>query len=233
MVGQLHGWRAGAIAALATVTVLVLVLTLLGRLPGQGGRGGAVAGGSATTAAASGSPSPAEPAPAAPVLQPVGDTAALPTSAGLARTLGPLLAQPALGSQVGAAVLDLSSGQLLYDHDADGDYSTASTTKLLTAAAALSVLGPQYRIQTRVVAGARAGQIVLVGGGDPTLATAPPAGFVPAPASLPALARSTAAALRAQGSGPSRSATTPPCSPGRGRPPPGPPPTSPRGWSPR
>ena len=201
MVGQLHGWRAGAVAALATLTVLVLVLTLLGRLPGQGG-GGPVAGSTAATTTGSGSPSPAQPAPpaaAAPVLQPVGDTAALPTSAGLTGALGPLLAQPALGSQVGAAVLDLSSGQLLYDHDADGDYSTASTTKLLTAAAALSVLGPQFRIQTRVVAGARAGQIVLVGGGDPTLATAPPVGFVPAPASVPALARSTAAALRAQG----------------------------------
>src|SRR5437762_2784969 len=67
------------------------------------------------------------------------------------------------------------------------------------AAAALKVLGPQFRIRTTVVQGATAGQVVLVGGGDPTLASAPPTGFVPAPASLPQLARSTASALRAAG----------------------------------
>ncbi len=198
VVGRLHGWRAGAVAALAAVTVLVLVLTVLGRMPGQGG--GAAAGtGSSTAGSPSAVASLPSPSAAAPVLEPVAAGGTLPTAAGLGRVLGPLLAQPALGPRVGAAVLDLAGGRLLYGHDADGDYSTASTTKLLTAAAALSVLGPQYRIQTRVVAGAAPGQIVLVGGGDATLATAPPAGFVPAPASLPALARSTAAALRAQG----------------------------------
>ncbi len=113
--------------------------------------------------------------------------------------LGPLLGQKALGQHVGAAVLDLASGRLLYGHSADAPFEPASTAKLLTAAAALSTLGPDFRLTTRVVAGSRAGQVVLVGGGDPTLATAPPAGFVPAPASLPALARATAAALRAHG----------------------------------
>jgi D-alanyl-D-alanine carboxypeptidase/D-alanyl-D-alanine-endopeptidase (penicillin-binding protein 4) len=198
VVGRLHGWRAGAVAALAAVTVVVLVLTLVGRVTGQGAGqasgGGGTAAGSSTAA---GSLPTARAAP--PVLAPVGDTAALPTADGLGQVLDPLMAQPALGRQVGAAVLDLSTGRLLYGHDANGDYSTASTTKLLTAAAALSVLGPQYRIQTRVVAGSRPGQVVLVGGGDTTLATSPPPGFVPAPASLPALAASVAAALRARG----------------------------------
>ena len=45
----------------------------------------------------------------------------------------------------------------------------ASITKLLTTTAALSVLGPETRFATRVVAGGK-GRIVLVGGGDPFLA---------------------------------------------------------------
>src|SRR6185437_14944671 len=51
----------------------------------------------------------------------------------------------------------------------------------------LSVLGPAARFTTRVAAGP-AGSIVLVGGGDPTLAAGrPPAGDYPQPATLRAL----------------------------------------------
>ena len=46
----------------------------------------------------------------------------------------------------------------------------ASTTKLITAATVLAARGPAYRIATRVVAGSAPGEVVLVGGGDPTLA---------------------------------------------------------------
>ena len=49
-----------------------------------------------------------------------------------------------------------------------GPYVPASTTKVLTSFAALSLIDPQTRFATRVV---RSGdQIVLVGGGDPYLA---------------------------------------------------------------
>jgi D-alanyl-D-alanine carboxypeptidase/D-alanyl-D-alanine-endopeptidase (penicillin-binding protein 4) len=201
-VRRLHGWRAGAVAALAAVTVIVLLLTLLGRLPGQGGSSGPAAAGTSSgsgSPSASGSASGTAVPTAGPVLEPVGSTAALPTAAGLTAALTPLLAQPALGPRVGAAVLDVVTGQVLYGRDASDGFSTASTTKLLTAAAALEVLGPQFRISTTVVRGTTAGQVILVGGGDATLASAPPAGFVPAPASLPLLARSTATALRAAG----------------------------------
>lgn len=52
----------------------------------------------------------------------------------------------------------------------------ASTQKLLVAAAALSVLGPDHRFHTTVegsgrIAGGAVGQLWLVGGGDPMLAT--------------------------------------------------------------
>jgi D-alanyl-D-alanine carboxypeptidase/D-alanyl-D-alanine-endopeptidase (penicillin-binding protein 4) len=45
--------------------------------------------------------------------------------------------------------------------------------KVLTAAAALQVLGPEYRATTTVVKGAEPGSAVLVGGGDVTLSRTP------------------------------------------------------------
>lgn len=48
-----------------------------------------------------------------------------------------------------------------------------SVTKVLTAAAALAILGPDHRFTTSVYSGATPGQIVIVGGGDPTLSVLP------------------------------------------------------------
>lgn len=64
----------------------------------------------------------------------------------------------------------------LYSHLSQGSFAPASTEKLLVAAAALSLLGPDYRFQTTVVAQSapRGGQVAnlwLVGSGDPLLAT--------------------------------------------------------------
>ena len=191
------GWWTAALVAVATLTVVVLVLTLLGRLPGTGPSSSAAA--TTSTSATASTPRATPSDGGVTVLEPVGAAGPIPTTGALARLLGPLLAQPALGPHVGAAVTDLATGHLLYGRHALAGYEPASTTKLLTAAAALSTLGPTYRISTTVVAGARPGQVVIVGGGDPTLATAPVRGLVPAPASLPALARATAARLRAAG----------------------------------
>ena len=79
----------------------------------------------------------------------------------------------------------------------------ASTTKLLTATAALATLGPERTFTTRVVAGPRR-QVVLVGGGDPYLASRPVptsqrAEVYPARADVATLARRTAERLRGQG----------------------------------
>ena len=208
---RLSGWRAPAAAVLAVVTVLVLVLTLLGRLPGQGGTNAAAAG-PTTRGATSSSPSGTSPsgtptptpstggtgAPSA-VLPGVDAFAGTPTNAGLASQLGALLGSADLGRHVGAAVVDVATGRLIYGKNAQGAFAPASTNKLLTAAAALATLGPDYRIQTKVVAGSTPGQIVLVGGGDPTLSTTRPGGFVPAPASISDLASATATVLRAAG----------------------------------
>ncbi|MBF4768165.1 D-alanyl-D-alanine carboxypeptidase/D-alanyl-D-alanine-endopeptidase [Nocardioides agariphilus] len=143
---------------------------------------------------------PAPTAPAA-VASPGADVGR-PAPRKLARLLDPLLADPDLGANVVAAVADLSTGRLVYSKGAKA--RPASTTKLLTALAALHVLGPDHRFVTRVVLDGTGKQrrLVLVGGGDPYLAgkPAPPDEPVyPHRADLRTLARKTAEALTASG----------------------------------
>lgn len=67
-------------------------------------------------------------------------------------------------------VIDLASGEVLYDNGASTPSITASSVKIITAAAAMQALGPNFRISTKVVYSAtRPDTVVLVGGGDPTL----------------------------------------------------------------
>jgi D-alanyl-D-alanine carboxypeptidase/D-alanyl-D-alanine-endopeptidase (penicillin-binding protein 4) len=117
--------------------------------------------------------------------------------------LAPILRDHHLGGHVVAAVADVSGRILFRGGTAGGSTAAtpASTTKLVTAVAALEDLGPDHTFRTRVVNGAKAGQIVLVGGGDPYLAARPIADddHTPAPADLQTLARKTAAALKTAG----------------------------------
>jgi len=134
-------------------------------------------------------------------------SAGVATVAGVTARVSRVVTSGALGAHVGALVTDLSSGQSLYQQNAMTGFTPASTTKIATAVAALEMLGPQARFSTRVMLGrgAKAGaghraRIVLVGGGDPTLAVRRyPAGDYPQPATLSALAAATAKALRAKG----------------------------------
>lgn len=122
------------------------------------------------------------------------------TTAGITRALAPLLSSAVLGPRLGVLVTNLATGQVLFDQDASSAFTPASNAKLATAVAALQVLGPAARFHTTVVTGATPSSIVLVGGGDPTLAAGrPPSSDYPQPATLLALAKSTAAALRARG----------------------------------
>ena len=77
-----------------------------------------------------------------------------------------------LGKHVVAAVGDLGGDGPVWTHD-DDQFLPASITKLLTSTAALAALGPDTRFTTRVVAGATPREVVLVGGGDPYLASKP------------------------------------------------------------
>ncbi|MET9320900.1 D-alanyl-D-alanine carboxypeptidase/D-alanyl-D-alanine-endopeptidase [Streptomyces sp. NPDC003038] len=122
--------------------------------------------------------------------------AAAPES--LAAALRPLLADPALGSVRTASVIDTATGRVLYESGARDAMTPASTIKIATAAAALAALGPEHRIRTTVTPGATPGQILLVGGGDPSL-TAKKKSPAGSGGSLVALAADTARALKAAG----------------------------------
>jgi D-alanyl-D-alanine carboxypeptidase/D-alanyl-D-alanine-endopeptidase (penicillin-binding protein 4) len=123
-----------------------------------------------------------------------------PTAAGLSRALAAGLADPALAGRLSVVISDPATGGTLLDRGGAKSVTPASTAKIATAVAALRALGPQHRLRTRVKRSADdagGGTVVLVGGGDPTLAgpAAPPT--YPAPARLADLAAATARALGA------------------------------------
>ncbi|WP_244274123.1 D-alanyl-D-alanine carboxypeptidase/D-alanyl-D-alanine endopeptidase [Geodermatophilus obscurus] len=166
------------IAALTTGAVL-----FLGR---DGGTGPDAAGTSARL------PAVGEPAP---VLASLSSDASAPDPDALAATLAPLLAAPPLAGGLSAEVVDVASGDVLLDDGADRQVTPASTAKLLTAVAALTALDPDDRLETTVVAGPAAGEVVLLGGGDPTLSTTAPSLTYPGAATVADLAAQVQAAL--------------------------------------
>lgn len=91
-------------------------------------------------------------------------------------SLDQLLADPALhGATVSLMVRDARSGTTLYEHNPRTRLVPASNLKLLTTAAAMDVLGPQYRFATQLLSnGIRqgdrlTGNLYLRGLGDPTI----------------------------------------------------------------
>ena len=69
-----------------------------------------------------------------------------------------------------AQVINPATNEVLFDLLGDTPAQTASVMKLLTAAAAVQVLGPNFRVETKVFFDVdKPGTIVLVGAGDPTL----------------------------------------------------------------
>jgi D-alanyl-D-alanine carboxypeptidase/D-alanyl-D-alanine-endopeptidase (penicillin-binding protein 4) len=110
------------------------------------------------------------------------------------RAIAPLLEDDDLGPAVLATVSALD-GTLLFSAGM-GTATPASTLKLLTTTAALEALGPEHTFATTVVSDAP-GRIVLVGGGDPLLASRPGGrAAYPHPADVVTLARATARALQ-------------------------------------
>ena len=106
----------------------------------------------------------------APILSGLSGNAPRPTVGGVAAAIGPLFADPAFGGRVSGSIVDVLTGDPLYDVNGTTAMTPASAAKLLTAAAVLQTRGPSYRIATRAVAGSSPGEVVLVAGGDPTLA---------------------------------------------------------------
>ena len=116
------------------------------------------------------SPAPTYPPTTAtpPVLAAPSASAPLPVPAVLAARLAAVVR--AFGPGGGAQVTDVITGQVLYSSRASTPRTPASTTKILTAVAALTALDPDATLPTTVVSGSSASQVVLVGGGDIQLA---------------------------------------------------------------
>ncbi len=115
----------------------------------------------------------------------------LPLVAPAAKTHGPslnrLLNRYSLQAKdVSYILFQLATGRVVSAHDPDTLRIPASTTKLITALAALEILGPDYRFETSLLATGEVhqtaldGDVYIVGGGDPTLSTNDLGGFVDA-----------------------------------------------------
>lgn len=88
-----------------------------------------------------------------------------------------LIREARLDGAVGYVLRDGDTGAIIEEVNGDLPLPPASVAKALTAAYALSVLGVDHRFETQVIAtgpvadGVVQGDIILAGGGDPTLDT--------------------------------------------------------------
>ncbi|CAN5853645.1 hypothetical protein BH20ACT6_BH20ACT6_24810 [soil metagenome] len=179
-------------------------------------RGGPASARSSDDPSVSADPEPADPEPADLLLalpRPLDPAPALGAASGpvadrlaVRAVLRPLLKDPDLRRHTGVVIRDLRRDREVLRAGGDDPFVPASTLKLLTAAAALSELGPDHRFVTSVAraSGRPAARptVVLVGGGDPLLASTAAAAELrnyPAGATLSGLATRTARALRAGG----------------------------------
>ncbi len=80
-------------------------------------------------------------------------------------------------AEISFIAIDLKSGEVLSEYDADTKINPASNAKLFTAAAALDVLKPEFRFKTEYYVqgtlrdGTLQGNLVVKGFGDPTVVT--------------------------------------------------------------
>ncbi|WP_406601276.1 D-alanyl-D-alanine carboxypeptidase/D-alanyl-D-alanine endopeptidase [Micromonospora yasonensis] len=173
------------LAAVLVIAVAAVGLAVVRPGPVAGWLGGEA---DAPTAARTAEPAPSE------VLAAADPNAPAPTPEGVRAALEPLVGAAALGERVNVSVADVATGKALYGRGQDSPTVPASVTKLPTGVAVLAARGPAYRIPTRAVAGPNPGEVVLVGGGDPTLAV-DKNGFYPGAARLDDLAAQVRKAL--------------------------------------
>jgi D-alanyl-D-alanine carboxypeptidase/D-alanyl-D-alanine-endopeptidase (penicillin-binding protein 4) len=95
----------------------------------------------------------------------------------LRKSIDTLLSQPPLSSaRVSAQIVSLDDGQVVYARSPDDQLNPASNTKLVTSAAALVRLGPEFRFTTDVLGDkaidrGRVRTLYVKGRGDPSINT--------------------------------------------------------------
>ena len=94
----------------------------------------------------------------------------------LASTIDQLFEQEKYQNAIWAAkVIDLSTGETLYERNAEVSLMPASNAKLYTSAAALDILGPSFKYETvlyadgPIVQGVLEGNLFVRGSGDPSI----------------------------------------------------------------
>jgi serine-type D-Ala-D-Ala carboxypeptidase/endopeptidase (penicillin-binding protein 4) len=97
----------------------------------------------------------------------------LRTEAGLIARIGQAIDRAKLGPAVGVSVVDARTGRTIVARNADAALNPASNQKLISAAAALIELGPDFRITTGLYGEVQGDAVVsglyLKGYGDPSL----------------------------------------------------------------
>src|SRR5688500_10134466 len=92
-----------------------------------------------------------------------------------AKAIDALLRGPLRSGETSLLVVDATTGERLFEVDADAPMNPASNVKLIATAAALDLLGPDYRYRTRVLGpapddhGVIGEDLYLLGSYDPTL----------------------------------------------------------------
>ncbi|HEX9241860.1 MAG TPA: D-alanyl-D-alanine carboxypeptidase/D-alanyl-D-alanine-endopeptidase [Anaeromyxobacter sp.] len=114
----------------------------------------------------------ASPVPAAESSRPA-DTGSRELDSALRAIVG---AGPLASARTGVVVTDVETGQVLFARDPDVLLNPASNVKLVTSAAVLARLGPEFRFDTEIYVdaasgGDRARALYVRGKGDPTLVT--------------------------------------------------------------
>ncbi|HYO58579.1 D-alanyl-D-alanine carboxypeptidase/D-alanyl-D-alanine endopeptidase [Archangium sp.] len=84
--------------------------------------------------------------------------------------------EPLNASRVGVHMMSLDDGTVVFSHNADELLNPASNVKLVTSAAALVTLGPEYRFETEFLVeaesdGLKAKTLYVRGKGDPSITT--------------------------------------------------------------
>ncbi|HEX6353415.1 D-alanyl-D-alanine carboxypeptidase/D-alanyl-D-alanine endopeptidase [Actinophytocola sp.] len=113
---------------------------------------------------------PPAPITYSPGLRAPDSNAPAPSPAGVASTLAGPVSNSALGTLTGL-VIDPGTNQTLFERDPGNAIIPASTGKIITAATALLSLDHTQQLVTKVVQGEQPGEVIIVGGGDPTISS--------------------------------------------------------------